>query len=247
MKHLTQFSALLLSLAMPLFFISCNNEQSKTEPETKAADTTATTVAPVEKVNTIVTTPQLMGLVRHKVKDYAAWKASYDSRDSMRLANGLHSYVIGRGMDDSMMVMVALKVDNLEKAKAFSKDPGLKAAMKKGGVIGTPEISFVNVVWQDTVNVGRIPRVMTTYSVKDWDTWKKAFEESKTDRIVNGIVDRQYGHDADDNKKISTVTALTDVDKAKAHWSSDAMKKRIAAAGLTTTPNRFIFNIVQRY
>ena len=247
MKQLTRFSALLLSLAMPLFFISCNNEQSKTEPESKAADTTATTVAPVEKVNTIVTTPQLMGLVRHKVKDYAAWKASYDSRDSMRLANGLHSYVIGRGMDDSMMVMVALKVDNLEKAKAFSKDPGLKAAMKKGGVIGTPEITFVNVVWQDTVNVGRIPRVITTYSVKDWDTWKKAFEESQTDRIANGIVDRQYGHDADDNKKISTVTALTDVDKAKTYWSSDAMKKRIAAAGLTTTPNRFIFNIVQRY
>jgi hypothetical protein len=244
MKQLTRFSAWLLCLALPLFFISCNNEQSKTEPETKAADTA---VATVEKVNTIVTTPEIMGVVRHKVKDYAAWKASYDSRDSMRLANGIHSYVIGRGMDDSMMVLVALKVDNLDKAKAFSKDPGLKAAMKKGGVIGTPEISFVNVVWQDTVNVGRIPRVMTTYSVKDWDTWKKAFEESKTDRIANGIVDRQYGHDADDNKKISTVTALTDVDKAKAHWSSDAMKKRIADAGLTTTPNRFIFNIVQRY
>lgn len=248
MKHVTRFSALLLSLAMPLFFISCNNEQSKTEPEPKAADTTATTtVAPVEKVNTIVTTPQLMGVFRHKVKNYAAWKASYDSHDSMRLASGLHSYVIGRGMDDSMMVMVAVKVDNLDKAKAFSKNPSLKAAMQKGGVIGAPQISFVNVMWQDTVNVGRIPRVMTTYSVKDWDTWKKSFEESKTDRMANGIVDRQYGHEADDNKKISTVTALMDVDKAKAYWASDAMKKRIAAAGLTTTPNRFIFNIVQRY
>ncbi len=247
MKHLTRFSALLLSIAFSLLFISCNNEQSKTEPETKAADTTSTTVAPVEKVNTIVTTPQLMGMVRHKVKDYAAWKASYDSRDSMRLANGIHSYVIGRGMDDSMMVLVALKVDNLDKAKAFSKDPGLKAAMKKGGVLGTPEISFVNVVWQDTVNVGRIPRVISSFTVKDWDTWKKAFEEGKQERIENGSVDRQYGHDADDNHKISLVTALTDVDKTKAYWGSDALKKRREAAGLTTTPNRFIFNIVQRY
>ena len=63
----------------------------------------------------------------------------------------------------------------------------------------------------------------------------------------NGIVDRQYGHDADDNHKVSTVTALTDEAKAKAYWSSDAIKKRIEAGGITSPLNRFIFNITQRY
>jgi hypothetical protein len=229
-------------MAMPLLFISCNNEGEKTEPTTGD-----TTVAAPEKVNTIVTTPQLMMMVKHKVKDYATFQTVYDNHDSVRRANGLYSYVVGRGMDDSMMVMVALRADDLDKAKAFSKDAVLKTAMQKAGVVGAPEISFVNVVWQDTVNVGRIPRVIASFTIKDWDTWKKSFEESKQERIDNGVVDRQYGHDADNNLKISLVTALTDETKARAYWSSDVLKKRREAAGLTTEPNRFIFNIVKRY
>jgi hypothetical protein len=244
MKRLTNLSVLLLCMAMPLLFVSCNNEGDKTKTEATTGDTT---VAAPEKPNTIVTTPQLMMMVKHKVKDYATFKTVFDNHDSVRRANGLHSYVLGRGMDDSMMVMVALKADDLEKAKAFSKDPVLKTAMQKAGVVGAPEISIVNIVWQDTVNVGRIPRVISTFTVKDWDAWKKAFEDGKQERMDNGAVDRQYGHDADDNHKISVVTALTDEAKTKAYWSSDALKKRRDAAGLTTEPKRFVFNIVQRY
>ena len=39
---------------------------------------------------------------------------------------------------DSNMVMVALKADDMAKAKAFAKDPSLKKAMQKGGVTGAP-------------------------------------------------------------------------------------------------------------
>lgn len=243
MNYKIRFSALLICMATTLFFISCNNEKKDAETTTPTSETTA----PAEKVNTIVTTPQLMMMVKHKVKDYATFKTVYDGHDSARLANGLHSYVIGRGMDDSMMVLVALKADNLEKAKAFSKDAGLKAAMQKAGVTGAPEISFINAVWQDTVNVGSIPRVLTSFTVKDFEVAKKGFEEGKQERMDNGVVDRQYGHDADDNHKVSLVTALNDVDKAKAYWASDAIKKRIEAGGLTSEPQRFIFNITTRY
>lgn len=242
MKRLIPFTSLILFTAMTLLFASCGGGDKKTE--TATADSTT---APNATASTIVTTPQLMMMVKHKVKDYTTFKTVYDGHDSVRLANGLHSYVLGRGMDDSMMVMVALKADDLEKAKAFSKDAVLKTAMQKAGVVGAPEISFIHVMWQDTVNVGSIPRVMSSFTVKDWDTWKKAFEEGKQERNDNGAVDRQYGHDADDNHKISLVTALTDVEKAKAYWGSDALKKRRDAAGLTGDPNRFIFNIVHRY
>jgi hypothetical protein len=244
MKHLTKFPVLLIFMAMPLLFISCNGDEKKSEPETPAAENTS---APAVKVNTIVTTPQLMALIKHKIKDYASWKSVYDAHDSARLANGLHSYVIGRSMQDSMEIMVALKADNLDKAKAFTKDPTVKEQMKKAGVMSTPEISLINIMWQDTVDVGNIPRVISTYAVKDWDTWKTVFEEGKQERIDNGIVDRQYGHDADDNHKISLVTAITDTAKARAYWTSDALKKRREAGGLTSEPKRFVFNIVQRY
>ena len=112
--------------------------------------TVETTTPEITPVNTIVTTPQNMMVVTHKVADFAKWKTSYDEHDSLRLANGIHSYVIGRGMQDSNMVLVAVKVDDMAKAKAFAKDPSLKKAMQKGGVTGAPTISFITTIWQDT-------------------------------------------------------------------------------------------------
>ena len=119
--------------------------------------------------------------------DFAKWKMSYDEHDSMRLANGVHSYVIGRGVQDSNMVLVVVKADDIAKAKAFAKDPSLKKAMQKGGVTGAPTISFVTATWQDTANIGAVPRSMTSFTVKDWDAWQKSFDEGKQERIDNGI------------------------------------------------------------
>jgi hypothetical protein len=35
-----------------------------------------------------------------------------------------------------------LRIDDTAKAKAFAKEPGLKAAMKKGGVLGVPTMTL---------------------------------------------------------------------------------------------------------
>lgn len=247
MKRL-QFANLLFCTTMLLLFSSCGGGDSKTE--TTAADTTTaettTPVAPPE-VNTIITTPQNMMVARHKVANFTKWKASYDEHDSLRLANGIHSYVIGRGVDDSNMVLVAVKIDDLDKAKAFAKDPSLKKAMQKGGVTGTPQFNFVTATWQDTAVIGAAPRSMTTFTVKDWEVWKKSFDEGKQERDANGITVRMVGHDADDNKKVALVTALLDTAKAHAYWKSDALKKRREAGGVTSEPKRFVFRVVQRY
>jgi hypothetical protein len=54
-------------------------------------------------------------------------------------------------------------------------------------------------------------------------------------------------HDPDNDKKVILVTALTDTAKANAYWTSDAMKKRREAGGVTGTPERFVFEVVKRY
>jgi hypothetical protein len=250
MKH-SKSTGLLFSAAMAFFLTSCGGDASKKETSatdsttTAAADSTAKAVKP--EVNTIVTTPQSMMLVVHKVSDFAKWKVSYDGNDSMRLASGIHSYVIGRGLTDSNTVFVALKADDMAKARAFAKDPGLKKAMQKGGVTGQPSISFITTTWQDTATISSKIRSRTTYMVKDWDAWQKSFEEGKQERIDNGIVVRAFGHDADDNKKVSLVTALTDTAKAFAYYKSDALKKRRAASGVIGEPKRFLYQVVQRY
>jgi|SRR5687767_9318045 len=248
MKRLT-FPGLLFFAAMVFFLTSCGDGGTeKTDKDTTTTTETTTTPAAPEVVNTIVTTPQSMMVATHKVSNFAKWKASYDAHDSMRLANGLHSYVIGRGIQDTNMVLVAVKADDMAKAKTFAKDPSLKKAMQKGGVTGTPAFAFATTVWQDTSMLGPdVIRSRTTFDVKDWDTWQKSFTEGKQQRIDNGIIDRSYGHDPDNNKKVYLVTAVTDTAKAFAYYKSDALKQRRAAGGVIGEPKRFLFKVVTRY
>jgi hypothetical protein len=243
---LSRISNCLFYVGIVIFLTSCGSGGNE---KTAATDSTATadSAAKAQPVNTIVTTSQNMEVVTHKVADFAKWSVAYDGHDSARLASGLHSYVIGRGLEDSNMVMVALKVDDTSKAKAFAKDPGLKAAMKKGGIIGAPMISLVTETWQDTAKIETTLRSRASYMIKDWDAWLKGFEDGKQERIDNGIVDRVVGHDLDDNKKVFVVTAITDSAKAFAYYKSDALKNRMAAGGVIGKPDRFLYRLVKLY
>ena len=135
--------AMLPGAVLVFFLISCGGssttEKTATDSATVAtADTTAPAVA--APANTIVTTPQNMVVITHKVANFAKWMAAFDEHDSARLASGLHKYVIGRGFMDTNIVLVALKADDITKAKAFAyyKSDALKKRREASGVIGTP-------------------------------------------------------------------------------------------------------------
>jgi hypothetical protein len=246
MKHL-RFCGLLFTTVLGLLFSSCGGGASEKTPATDSTKTD-TTVAAVPPPSTIITTPEFMGIVIHKVANYAKWLPAYESDDSMRLANGIHNYVIGRGLKDTNTVMVAMKITDTAKASAFMKDPRLKTAMKKGGVTSVVSMSMTLAVWQDTAMLPPgTPRARTTYTVKDWDVWLKNFEDGKQERMDNGILSRVVGHDAMDNHKISLVTAITDTAKAFAYYKSDKLKARFVAGGATTPPERWLFTIAKRY
>jgi hypothetical protein len=243
----SRFSLLLPCAAIIFFLVSCGGNEQKESSESTTADSTTAATETTLPVNTIITTPQNMMVGTHKVKDFAKWKASYDEHDSLRLANGIHSFVVGRGAQDSNMVLVAVKVDDLNKAKAFAKDPSLKKAMQKGGVVGAPTIRFVTMEFQDTGTIGTDLRSRATFTVKDWDTWKRTFDSTRQVNTDNGLVLRAYGHDADDNHKVVLVAAITDTAKARAFWNSELLKQRRAVGGVIGEPQRFIYHMVQRY
>lgn len=243
----------LSQIRKPLFYIGVvfvlNSCGSGGNDKTAATDSAAVTdsAAKTKAVSTITTTPQNMVIVTHKVADFVKWSAAYEGHDSARLAAGLHSYVICRGLEDSNLVMVVLKVDDTAKAKAFAKDPGLKAAMQKGGVVGAPTMSFVTETWRDTSKNLQSIRSRTSLTVKDWDVFAKAFEDGRQERIDNGLIDRVVGHDLNDNKKAYIVYAIQDSAKAFAYFKSDALKKRREAAGVVGEPVRFIYRVVKMY
>jgi hypothetical protein len=236
----------LLFAGVAIFLTSCGSGGTE---KTTAIDSTAAadSAAKAKAASTIVTTPQYMAVVTHKVADYAKWLAGYEGHDSARQAAGLHNYVIGRGADDSNMVMIALKVDDTTKAKAFENAPGLKEAMKKAGVVGTPMMSLSTATWQDTAKIDVTLRSRTLLTVKDWDTFAKAFADGKQERLDNGLIDRVLGHELDDNKKAYIVYAISDTAKAFAYFKSDALKKRREAGGVVGEPVRFIYRIAKLY
>ena len=110
MNRLKLFST--AGIACLYLFSSCNNNENKTA--TATTDSTATNSDAKTKTTelTVVTTPQNVMIVWHKVADFTKWKASYDEHESMRMSNGIHNYVIGRDEGDSNMILVATKVDD---------------------------------------------------------------------------------------------------------------------------------------
>ena len=244
MKKLKFLSA---SVALMMFFSSCGGGDEKKETSTTDSTSTAPKMDSTAATSDIITTPQTVLIVWHKVADFAKWKPSYDAHDSMKLAFGIHNYVIGRSVDDSNMILVATKADDVAKAKAFTKDPSLKAAMQKGGVIGAPSISLTTVVYQDMAKNMSDLRSMTNFTVKDWDAWKKGFESHRQTRTDNGLTDRAYGYDADDNHKVTVVVAINDTAKANAFWKSDLLKKQRAEDGVVGEVKRHVYRVVQKY
>jgi len=244
----SKFLLMFFGAAMTFYLISCGGSDEKKSSESTNTDTAATaTTTEVAPVNTIITTPQNMLIVRHKVANFAKWKMSYDEHDSFRLAAGVHSYVISRGANDSNIVFVATKLDDLAKGKAFAKDPSLKKAMQKGGVVGAPTIRFYTMVFQDTAKIDSKMRASTMFKVKDWDNWKRSFDSTRALKTDNGLTVRAYGYDPDDNHNVIIVTAVLDSAKASTFWNSDLLKQRRAASGVVGTPERFVYNIVARY
>src|SRR5687768_17063101 len=90
-------------LAILVFVLSsCNSgsDTTTTNTDSVSSDTVTATTTTAPETN-VVTTPENVMVAKHKVKDFAKWKASYDEHDSLRLANGIHNYIIGRGVKDT--------------------------------------------------------------------------------------------------------------------------------------------------
>jgi hypothetical protein len=237
-----------ICVAGMLFLSSCNSGADKKADE-NAADTTAvkTDTSAAAPAATTPSGPTNIMTIKARVANYAKWKPSYDSHDSIRQANGLHNYVIARGVEDSNMVLVALKMDDVDKAKAMAASPEMKERMKKGGITGPATMDFTTTVMNDTTAIQQTVRLMVKHKVKDWDAWKKAFDDHKQARIDAGLTDRVVGYTVGDNHSVTLVFAVADMAKAKAFINSKDLKDKMKEGGVEGQPSFFFYRIVQKY
>jgi hypothetical protein len=243
MKHSRFFATTAVALSTLLFLSSCNNaSEEKKADETKTDATVAPPAEPAAPAK-----PANVLIIKHKVANFTKWMALYESHDSARLAYGLHNYVVSRGVKDTNMVMVALKMDDVNKAKEFAAMPDLKERMKKGGVLGIPTFDYRDVQMLDNSTNASTARVMISHKVKDWDAWKKEFESHKQVRMDAGLTDRALSYSIGDNHMVNIVAVVNDMKKAEAFMSSKDLKDKMTAAGVEGPPTIFFYNVVKSY
>lgn len=248
MKRFKIWASITIAVSMVIFISSCNNGEDK-KIDTAAADTTAAKPMEPKMEPAVVAKPGNFLLITAKVASYRKWLLAYEGDDSVKMANGLTNYVVGRGLgSDSNTILVALKMADVAKAKAFTSSALLKEKMKKSGVIGAPSsVNLVESVMMDTSTNSSTTRVIATHRVKDWEAWKKEFDSHKQVRIDAGLTDRSVGHFVDDTHMVTLVFAITDLAKAKAFMASKDLKDKMAAAGVEGPPTVFYYTVAKKY
>ena len=224
---------------------SCGTGTDKTRETTKDTSQVQKEDTPGKKAEAGTKAMNVV-VVKHKIANYAKWKIGYDMHDSSRRAHGLTNYVIARGLaNDSNTVLVVLKSADIVKAKEFASSAEVKDAMQKAGVKGPPSIAYEELVWNDDAKIDQTMRLMVTHKVKDFDAWKKQFDDHKQARTDAGLVDRAVAYAAGDKQMVTLVFAVNDMTKAKAFINSKELKDKMTAAGVEGPPSFFFYNIVQ--
>jgi hypothetical protein len=78
--------------------------------------------------------------IRHRVRDYDAWRKVYDDFADMQREHGVRAEAVFRILDDPNEVIVTHDFDDPHSAKAFFDLPELRDAMARGGVDGEPTV-----------------------------------------------------------------------------------------------------------
>ena len=85
---------------------------------------------------------------------------------------------MGKGLDDPEKVIVFLKMEDPDKAKELTASQGMKDRMKEAGITGTPTFTYLETVMDDNSTIANKP-ADNNHKVKDWDAWKKEFDNHK--------------------------------------------------------------------
>ena len=85
-------------------------------------------------------------LVRHSVQDYAKWKPVFDGVIDIRRAGGERAYQIYHTGDDPNALVLLFEWDSPGNARQYFQSPELRGAMQRAGVVGTPDIVYLEEV-----------------------------------------------------------------------------------------------------
>jgi quinol monooxygenase YgiN len=88
-------------------------------------------------------TKMIQVLVRHNVETYDKWRAVYDGHEAFRKETGSLGARVLRDANDPSNVVVITEWPDMKAAQAFATSPSLHEAMGRAGVVGKPDVYFL--------------------------------------------------------------------------------------------------------
>ena len=86
-------------------------------------------------------------IVKHTVADYTRWKLIFDADGANRQVGGCKGGQLFRSADDPNEVVILFEWD-LKEAQQFTQHEELRAKMQEAGVLGSPELYFLEEIAQ---------------------------------------------------------------------------------------------------
>jgi len=85
-------------------------------------------------------------IIMHPVKDYDAWRVAYDDSDEFRRKNGIVGHAVSQEFENSNNIVAYHQANDVASLRNFVESMELKDVMQRAGVVGDPEIRFIEVV-----------------------------------------------------------------------------------------------------
>lgn len=85
-------------------------------------------------------------LIKHTVESYDSWKPAFDEHGSTRMESGSKGYRLFQTTEDPNEVVILFEWDSAENARRFLESSDLHDVMREAGVVGDPEIHFLDEV-----------------------------------------------------------------------------------------------------
>jgi quinol monooxygenase YgiN len=180
--------------------------------------------------------PPVAILVAHRVTDYDTWKKAFDSHTSARKEATCLGHDINREIDDPKMVYVYCPATDTEKVRAFVGSPDLGEVMKDAGVESAPTVTFMRPMSADFIADRKLPGIIVTHAVEDYDRWRTAYDEFDVRRKSLGIVGHAVNQELGEPNRVIVYHQAEDADSLRAFVDSTELREVMQGAGVVGAP-----------
>jgi quinol monooxygenase YgiN len=81
--------------------------------------------------------------VHHKIKDYEAWRKTFDELTRVRTRFGCTGHQVFQSPADPLEITILTDWKTVEEAKAYAASNELKEGMKNAGMLSQPDVMFL--------------------------------------------------------------------------------------------------------